>query len=277
MKKKTVLVLFALMTVFALMLTGCGKEKAEEAPAPTAAEVLPTESIPLGLASWELSTSTWSSPNGATVHLSAVPNAHSNDQYAVFSVRLEGDDVENIPCEWNGTSYTASAELNAADGYCYYVVLTTTAGEQVEVAINTPATTTNEALINMETALNTYCHLLVESSDANEEKLTITAGTVQIQLPQITNDGEAITCTKAALVLNFNGQETDRKELTLGDPSASGLYELSIADNRFDIPAMEDDQQLTLCLEVALSNGQILTDANGTWSYIDGQLVSAVG
>ena len=71
--------------------------------------------------------------------------------------------------------------------------------------------------------------------------------------------------------------ETDRKELTLGDPSASGLYELSIADNRFDIPAMEDDQQLTLCLEVALSNGQILTDANGTWSYIDGQLVSAVG
>ena len=110
MKKKTVLVLVALMAVFALMLTGCGKEKAEEAPAPTAAEVLPTESSPLGLASWELTTSTWSSPNGATVHLSAVPNAHSKDQYAVFSVRLEGDDVENIPCEWNGKSYTASAD-----------------------------------------------------------------------------------------------------------------------------------------------------------------------
>lgn len=277
MKKKTILVLVALMAVFALMLTGCGKEKAEETPAPTAAEVLPTESIPLGLASWELTTSTWSSPNGATVHLSAVPNAHSKDQYAVFSVRLEGDDVENIPCEWNGKSYTASAELNAADGYCYYVVLTTTAGEQVEVAINTPAATTNEALINMETALNTYCHLLVESSDADAEKLTITAGTVQIQLPQITNNGEAVTCTNAALILNFNGQETDRKELALGEPNASGLYELSIADNRFDIPSMEDDQQLTLCLEVTLSNGQILTDANGTWSFIDGQLVSAVG
>ena len=275
MKKKTILVLVALMAVFALMLTGCGKE--EEAAAPTTVETLPTEATPLGLASWELSTSTWSSPNGATVHLTAIPTVHTKDQYAVFSVRLEGDDVENIPCEWNGTSYTASAELNAADGYCYYVVLTTTAGEQVEVAINTPAATTNEALINMETALNTYCHLLVESSDADDKKLTITAGTVQIQLPQITNDGESITCDKAALVLNFNGQETDRKELTLSDPAASGLYELSIADTRFDIPAMEDDQQLTLCLEVTLSNGQTLTDANGTWSYMDGQLISIVG
>ena len=32
MKKKNFLVLVALLTVFALMLTGCGKEKAEEAP-----------------------------------------------------------------------------------------------------------------------------------------------------------------------------------------------------------------------------------------------------
>lgn len=275
MNKKTILVLAALLTVFALMLTGCGAKEAEEtaaAPVETAAA-----EVPLGLADWTLTASTWSSPNGVTVHLSATPNAHTDDQYAVFSIRLEGDDIENIPCQWDGTSYTASADLNAADGYCYYVVLTTTAGKQAEIAINTPTNPTNEALINMESALNTYCQLLVEGSDADDKKLTLTSGIAQIQLPRITDDGEAITCTEAALVLSFNGEDLDRKVLTLPEADGNGLYTLNIADTRFDIPAMEDDQQLTLRMEVTLSNGQILSDSNGTWSFIDGRLVSAVG
>ena len=275
MNKKTILVLVALIAAFAMVLSGCGSKEAEETTPVAATQ--PVAEVPLGLSDWSLSTSTWSSPNGATVHLTATPNARTDDQYAVFSVRLEGDDIENIPCEWDGTHYTASAELNAADGYCYYVVLTTASGDQAEIAINTPNAPTNEALINMETALNTYCTLLVESSDADDKKLTITGGTAQIQLPRITNDGEAITCTEAVLVLNFNGAETDRKVLTLPEPDANGLYVLNISDTRFDIPTMEDDQQLTLRLDVTLSNGQILNDANGTWSYIGGQLVSAVG
>lgn len=274
MKRKTILVLVALMAAFALMLTGCGSQEPAETAAP---ETQPPVEAPMTLDSWELSASTWSSPNGATVHLSAVPTAHVDGQYAVFSVRLEGDDVENIPCTWDGTSYTASAELNAADGYCYYVVLTTTAGDQAEIAVNTPADPTDESLINLESALNSYCHLLVESSDADGSKLTITSGSAQIQPPQIANDGEKVVCDQAVLVLSFNGQEVDRKELTLTEPGSNGVYDLSIADIRFDIPEMEDDQQLTLRLDVTLSNGQILTDANGTWSYIGGQLVSAVG
>lgn len=273
MNKKTILVLVALLAAFALVLTGCGSKEAEETAAPETA----APEVPLGLADWSLSASTWSSPNGATVHLSATPNARTDDQYAVFSVRLEGDDIENIPCEWDGTHYTASADLNAADGYCYYVVLTTVSGEQAEIAVNTPAAPTNEALINMETALNTYCTLLMEASDADAQKLTITAGTVHIQLPRITNNGEAITCSEAVLSLRFNGTETDRKVLTLPEPDPNGLYIVNISDTRFDIPAMEDDQQLTLHLDVTLSNGQLLSDANGTWSYIGGQLVSAVG
>lgn len=272
MNRKTILVLAALIAAFALVLTGCGsKDAAETTGAPAASDAS------LGLASWEMSATTWSSPNGATVHVSAVPNSHSDNQYAVFTVRLEGDDVENIPCDWDGTSYTASADLNAADGYCYYVILTTTDGEQAEIAVNTPAAPTDETLINMETALNSFCHLLVESSDSDTEKLTITGGLVQIQPPQIANDGETITCSEAVLVLSYNGEEADRKVLTLPEPGTGGIYTINIADIRFDIPAMEEDQQLSLRLDVTLSNGQVLTDANGTWSYIGGDLVSAVG
>lgn len=274
--KKNLLVLVALMAAFALMLTGCGAKDAEPT-APAAETQAAAVEAPLSLSDWDLSTSTWSSPNGATVHLTATPAAYSDGQSAAFIVRLEGDDIENVPCQWDGTHYTASADLNAADGYCYYVALTGADGETAEIAINTPAAPTNEAVINMETSLNTFCTLLVEASDADSKKLTITGGIAQIQLPRITNDGEAITCTDAVLVLSFNGAEADRKELKLPEPDPNGLYTLNIADNRFDIPAMEDDQQLTLRLDVTLSNGQILTDANGTWSYIGGQLVSAVG
>lgn len=277
MKRKNIFVAIALIAVFALMLTACGSKEPAE---PNAGETVSSSDVlgpVLGLASWEMSSSTWSSPNGATVQISAVPTSHTEGQSAVFCVRLEGADVENIPCEWDGKAYTAAAELNAADGYCYYVIMTGADGEQLEVAVNTPNAPIDETLINMETALNSYCHLLVESSETNGSKLTITGGSVQIQPPQITNNGEAITCTEAVLVLSFDGEEAARKELTLLEAGASGAYDLSIADISFDIPAMEDDQQLSLRLDVTLSNGQTLTDSNGTWSYIDGGLISAVG
>ena len=276
MKRKHFLAIVALIAMFAL-LTACGAKDVEETAAPTVQETVAPTTAPLGLSEFSLSSATWSSPNGATVTVNATPNGYAEGQTAVFSIRLEGADVENVPCEWDGKQYTASAELNAADGYCYYLKLTGADGQQLEVDINTPNNVTSEALINMQTALNSFCHLLVESSESAEGKLTITGGSVQIQPPQITDNGETVTCTEAVLVLNFNGEEISKSVLTLPEPSASGAYELSIADVSFDIPAMEDDQQLSLRLDVVLSNEQTLTDSNGTWTYIGGQLLSAVG
>ncbi len=277
MKRKNLFVTLVLVMAFALVLTACGAKEPEPTIPTTEATVPAPVAVPLGLADFSLSSATWSSPNGATVTLTATPNGYAEGQTAVFSVRLEGTDVENVPCEWNGTSYTASAELNAADGYCYYAILTGADGETLEVALNTPNAIIDEALINMETALNSYCTLLVESSESADGKLTITGGTAQIQPPRITNNGEAVTCTQATLVLSFNGDETAMTALPLPEATQTGLYELNIAGTSFAIPAMEDDQQLSLRLDVTLSNGQTLTDSNGTWIFMDGQLLSAVG
>lgn len=278
MKRKHILVTIALIAAFALMLTACGSKEAKETD-PAQEATLPLSSEGLALVDWDLSSATWSSPNGATVSLTAMPNIYEEGQSAVFCVRLEGTDVVNMPCEWDDASstYTASVDLNAADGYCYYVILTAADGTVFEAAVNTPNAPYDASLINMETALNSYCSLLVEASDASGSKLTITSGSVRIQPPQIANNGEAVTCTEAVLVLSFNGEEAAREVLTLPEAGANGVYDLSIADVSFDIPEMEDDQQLTLRLDVTLSNGQTLTDANGTWSYIDGGLISAVG
>ena len=212
--KKTLLTILALITVFSLMLTGCGsKEAAETTVPPTAASV---ESLPLGLKDFSLSTSTWSSPNGATVHLRAVPQAYEEGQSAAFLVRLAEETVAEISCTWNGTAYTADAELNAADGYTYYVTMTAPNGTTQEFPVNTPEQPTDETLLHMAESLNSYCTLTVDSTDFADGKLTISTGSVYVQAPKITNEGESISCQDATLILSFDGTDVATQSLTLG-------------------------------------------------------------
>lgn len=271
MNKKTILTSIALITVLALALAGCGSKAPQETAAAQA------EVQPLGLSSWIMNATTWSSPNGATVNLTAIPNGYAEGQSAAFCVRLEGEEIENIPCNWDGTSYTASAELNAADGYCYYVILTDTDGTQLEIPVNTPTNPVDDSLINMETSLKSYCSLTVNASELDGNTLTITDGTAQIQLPSITRAEGTVSCTQALLILSFNGEDVTLEKLVLPEADASGSCMINLAGVSFDIPDMEDDQQLSLRLEASLSNDMALTAPGGTWFYLNGELLLAVG
>ncbi|MDD5863604.1 MAG: hypothetical protein PUD80_03060 [Firmicutes bacterium] len=276
MKAKRIFTVIALIAVFAFVLAGCGgKEEAVVTEVGTVPELATGQS--LELTSSALTATTWSSPNGATVNLTAVPNGYAEGQSAAFVVRLEGEDAANVPCDWNGSAYTASADLNAADGYSYFVILTAADGTQSEVPVNTPANPTDDALLNMESALNSYCSMTVTASEQNGSKLTITEGSAEVQAPQITNEGETITCSKAELVLTLNEEEVARAELALEEAEIPGSYTADLAGTGFDIPAMEDDQELAVRLDVTLSNGQFLSAPGGTWMFLDGQMVTTVG
>ena len=273
--RKNFLTVIALIVVFALVCAGCGNKEAAETT--TAAASAETAAPALGLTDWSMTTTTWSRPNGATVNLTATPVGYAEGYSAAFVVRLEGEEVANVPCEWDGTHYTASAELNAADGLCYYVTMTAADGSTAEVPVNTPAEPTDETLINMASSLNSYCNLMVDESAFENGKLTISAGSVQVQAPRITNEGETITVSEATLVLSFGGEEVDSEKLALTESETVGAYELALSGISFDVPEMENDQQLTLTLNVALSNGQSLSAAGGTFFYNDGELLTAVG
>ena len=278
MKKMTIL---AMILVLAIALTACGGEKAPETTAATVAATAPVETAPvaqpLSLTSWNMSASTWSSPNGATVHINATPNAYAEGQKADFVVRLESDDVTTIPCQWDGTNYTASADLNAANGYCYYVVLTAADGTVTECAVNTPAAPVNEALINMEAALASYCSVIIEESEIAENKLNLANCKVQVQAPTITNEGESISCKKAYLVLSFNEEELAKVEVNLEETATAGLFEAAVSGITFDIPALENDQKVVLSVNAALSNGQALSAFGGEWVYNEEGLLPVVG
>lgn len=281
MKKNLITILSAILAL-ALMLSACGSEKVPEttAAATTAAATIPAETAapqPLTLTDWNLSASTWSSPNGATIHLTATPSHYTEGQKADFVVRLENDDISVVPCQWDGTSYTASADLNAANGYCYYVLLTAADGTSAEVAVNTPAEPTNEAFVNMEAALESYCSITVEESLCTDSKLALSSGKVQVQAPAITNNGEKISCQEATLVLSFEGETLDQVILPLSQTDTDGLFEAALENIVFDIPEMEDDQKVELTMNAALSNGQLLSAFGGSWFYNEEGLLPVVG
>lgn len=273
--KKNVLSILALTLMLAVMLVGCGSKEAAETTAAVSGTT--AEAPALGLKESKLTTSTWSSPNGATVHLTAVPVGYAEGYSANFVIRLEDNEVANVPCTWDGTHYTASAELNAADGLSYYVLMTAADGNTAEVPVNTPSAPTDEALINMAASLTSYCSVMVDNSAFEDGKLTITSGTVQVQAPKITNEGESITCKEAVLLLSLNGETLDQKALTLTAGESAGTYTQALSGISFQVPELENDQQLTLTLNVTLSNGQILSESGSSFYYNDGNVMTAVG
>jgi len=279
MKRMSIL---AVILVLALALSACGSSSAPETTPATTAAIVPAETetaapLNLALTGWNMHATTWSSPNGATIHISATPEAYAEGLIAAFEVRLDGENVAVIPCEWNGTAFTASADLNAADGYSYYVVLTAPDGTAEEIAVNSASQPTEEAFVNMETALTSYCSITVEESSFEGSNLTLISGKAQVQAPTITNNNEVITCAKAELVLRFNGEILDTEVLTVTETDTAGLFEAQLQDITFDVPEMEDDQQLDLTLNVTLSNEQVLSAFGGNWFYNDQGLLPVVG
>lgn len=280
MKKMTIL---AVILALAVALTACGSKDvpettaAESTVATTAAPTETTAPQPVEITSWSMSASTWSSPNGATIHISATPSYYAEDCSVSFLVSMEGDEVANIPCEWNGSDYTASADLNAANGYCYYLVVTAADGTSTEVAVNTPAEPTNEAFVNLEAALESYCSVTIEESIFENNQLSLYSGNVQVQAPLITSDGEDITCQEAVLVLTFNGETLDQKVLPLTQTETAGLYEALVDNVVFDIPEMEAEQTVELAVNAALSNGQLLTSFGGSWVCSEDGLMPILG
>lgn len=267
MRSRTFALLPALL--FILLLSACNSKM----PRPENSN--PAE--PPEISSASLSCSTWSSPNGATVHISATPSTYVKGQSATFLVRLEGEDIASCPGQWDGSRYSASIDLNAADGYCYFVRLENPNGESNEITLNAPTAVTNEALINMEDALNAYCSATLTSSVYADNRLTLLDGTILVQTPRIFNEGQPITCAEAQLVLRLYGTEVGRKSVLLSATPENGQYTQSIQGVSFDLPALEDDQQLDLTLEAKLSNGQTLSTSVGSWFYMNGTLQSSVG
>ncbi len=281
MNKKVLSALLAAAVV--LSLCACGK-KAEtpastesETPAPTTASQ-ENAGRELSLTEVSFSVTTWSSPNGATVNLTAVPNEHAKGDSAEFVVRLDADTVASVPCEWKDNAYVASAELNGADGYGYYVIITGRDGSIAEIPVNTPEEPVDEALVNLASYLQSYCTLTLNDAALEGDNLTILSGYALVQAPRITENSDNVACAQASLVLTLDGQEIASVPLTMAPGETDRSYDSTITDMSFTIPGdLSDGQQLMLRLDAVLTNGQTLTAQGGSWTAQNGVVANAVG
>lgn len=281
MNKKVLSALLAAAVV--LSLCACGK-KAEtpastesETPAPTTASQ-ENAGRELSLTEVSFSVTTWSSPNGATVNLTAVPNEHAKGDSAEFVVRLDADTVASVPCEWKDNAYVASAELNGADGYGYYVIITGKDGSIAEIPVNTPEEPVDEALVNLASYLQSYCTLTLNDAALEGDNLTILSGYALVQAPRITENSDNVACAQASLVLTLDGQEIASVPLTMAPGETDRSYDSTITDMSFTIPGdLSDGQQLMLRLDAVLTNGQTLTAQGGSWTAQNGAVANAVG
>lgn len=281
MKKRLFAGLLAI--VMALTAAACGKKaetpaSTEEKTATQPAASTESAGRELSLTESSLSVTTWSSPNGATVNLTAVPSEHANGDTAEFVVRLDGEDIKTVPCEWKSGAYVASADLNGADGYGYYVTLSGKDGSFTEVAVNTPENPTDEALINLASSLMPYCSLTLNDTALEGDSLTILSGYALVQAPRITGDGDNVACAQANLVMTLDGQEIGRIPLVMAPGEADRSYDATVTDLSFTVPEeIGEGQQLVLRLEAELTNGQTLTAQGGSWTAQDGIYSSTVG
>lgn len=277
-----------ILAVLMIMLAGCnsGTDRIAELEAENAQLKAQVEALtaqldsaanPASLTEWHFDSFAWSGNNGANITFTGTPNRYVEGQTAALKITLEGEEVDSIECAWDGTVYTATTDLNAADGYCYYCVITDPYGNESEVELNTPKAPTNEAIINIETALTSYCGMMVEDSKLEGTTLTVTAGYAQVQLPLIGQTGQQVAITGAELILEAEGQEVDRVTLTMQQGESVNSYTAEVAGITFTVPTMEDDQQLELRMEVTLSDGQILTTLGGNWFANGGDLFLVVG
>lgn len=228
------------------------------------------------LQDWTLDATPWNDSNGATVTFAATPVNYTEGQKAALSVRMGDLEAESTNCVWNGTSFVGSVELTAADGYSYYCILTSVDGTQNEIALNTPDNVTNDTLVYLGSNLNAYANLIVEDWETNDTNLVIKSGHIQVQMPRLSTTGTT-TVANAALVLKLNGEANNSMDLTLPDGEGEGSYELSLENTTFTMPAMEDDYQLDLYLEVTLSTGHTMQTLGGSWYSNNGELLLVVG
>ena len=282
MRRKNSLIAWVLLVCMLAVLTGCGKDDTANAPSTAPETTAPTETVPTaatgstlehaeesgGLLSWEMTPVVWSSSNGANITFTAQPRAYEQGQSASFIVRLDGKEVENLSCNWDGTYYTATVDLEAADGYEYECVLFPPQGAGEHITLSDAY----DSLVYMKRSLNAYCNVYISDYKVEDGKFTVTAGWASVQLPQLTTAGTTVSFTSAELVFKLNDEAIETQAIEMPAGEGAGSHETSLSNISFTMPEMGDDYQLDLWLNVTLSNGEVLTAPGGSWFYNNNEL-----
>lgn len=227
------------------------------------------------LKDWTLTAAPWADSTGADVTFTATPSDYQQGVGATLLVTLDSRQIASVPCIWDGTTFTATAGLSAADGYSYYCVLSGPSGVQ-QLTLMNPDSPDAGIPVYLYSSLSSYCNLVVNDWVENPSSLVLTSVYAQAQLPRLNADG-ALEIVSQELVLRLNGQITARIPVKLAPSEVEGSYDVTLSDLHMPMPELDTDDSLELYLEITLSDGRNLRSFGISWQLEDGKLSSAVG
>lgn len=286
MKKR---ILAAVVTgVMLLALTGCHDkndlaliEELQGANAELTAEVagLKAEIASLrsiSLQSWSITAEPSEDGALADVAFSAVPDGLLDGQTITFEVVQDGQVKVSLPCLFDGSTFTANAQLEPKNGYSFFCVLSDGSSSHKREALMDPANDALSTLMNLADAMNAYCNMVVDDYSVEDGKLNVKLN-LSAKLPEFVSKEAPAAVESAQLVFTMGEEELETKDVTF-EAGENGMLEAAMDDVSLAIPEkMEKDAQLTLTLNVKLTNTQELKSAGAGWFIQDDALVMVIG
>lgn len=286
MKKR--IISAVLVGIMLLALTGCHDKKdlaliaeLQDANTRLAAQVdsLKAEVASLrsmSLQTWEITAVPSEDGTLADVSFSAVPDGLLDGQSITFEVVQDGQVRVSLPCLLDGATFTASAQLEPKNGYSFFCVLSDGSASFKREALMDPASTVLSTLMNLGDAMNTYCNLVVDDYAVEEGKLNLKLS-LSAKLPEFVNKEAPAGIESAKLIFTMGEETLETTDVTF-EAGENGVLEAVMDSLSLTIPEkMEKDAQLTLTLNVKLTNGQELKSAGAGWYMQEGAPVMVAG
>ena len=203
----------------------------------------------------------------ARVLFSATPKEWAPGQTASLSVLRNGEKVAEAPCTIDGAVCTTSVDLPLADGYEYHFVTTDAEGNQKFQYLDIG----NCSYLKSDTALLVESWIIPDAT-YRRNTLHILGLEITVSQPLLSEKYEAPTWTRLDYVISINGQDVRRESFLDSDLVEATEFSFSESDLVFSDVTISNGDQVSLSVDVVLSNGMGETLPLATWTYQNGSL-----
>lgn len=214
----------------------------------------------------------------AHISVTVIPKSWQEGNTGTLSVRQNGTQILNQPCEWDGAGYTAQLTLPLEDGYEYWFVLEAPDGTQEQSRL------TDVLAEDLADSYTLTCNVQQGTAKFNLAARTMELVNYEIYLePPYHTVSYDIYLSSAELVLyHTRGSErqiADAYELIkpseLDDGEViSGVW--CYPNGPLQLPELQDGDGLELWVKAEVSNGISTMRLVTSWAYIDGEFISGV-
>lgn len=111
--------------------------------------------------------------------------------------------------------------------------------------------------------LTPYCNLVVEEWTEDSQGITLNTAYLQVQLPR--SDTGELTVADCNLIFSRNGEKIRSYPVTPRPGEGENSWELTISDLLLEQAQQAEGDELSLMLEVTLSDGRVLTATGADW------------